>query len=102
MKQAELTGQKNTWSACARQHEIESKNGGQIVKEFATLNGINVAALSKMCTAKREREAKKKFPGNEISIPIPPTQSFVKEEWKKLVLSGQIHIGEPCASYTIE
>ena len=25
----------------------------------------------------------------------------MKEEWKKLVLSGQIHIGEPCAPYTI-
>ena len=61
LKQAEITGQKITWSACARQHEIVSKNGGQIVKEFATLNGINVAALSKKCTAKRERKAKKKF-----------------------------------------
>ena len=101
LRQAELTSQNINWSACAREHGISSKNGGQIVKEFATLNGLNVVALSKRCMAKRERKAKKKFPGNEISIPIPPTTIFVKEEWKKLVLSGQIHIGEPCAPYAI-
>ena len=62
------------------------KSYHKIAKEFANVNGINVAALSKTCTAKQECRDKKKFPGNAISVLIPPTQSFVKEEGKKLVL----------------
>ena len=33
------------WSAFARQHGISGRNGGQVAKEFAKENGIDVVAL---------------------------------------------------------
>ena len=40
---------------------------------------------------------KKKLPGKEISIPIPPTTQHMKESLVKMVLSGEIHLGEACS-----
>lgn len=73
------------WSEVARRHEIPGRNGGQVAKEFATMNGIDVFALDGRPDNIRVRAQKRKMPGQEISIPTLPTVDRVKLERDKLI-----------------
>ena len=81
----------------AIEHHVTGKNCGQVVKEFVALNDIDTDALDAIKQPPRVRSMKKKLPGKEISIPIPPTTQHIKESWVKMVLSGEIHLGEACS-----
>ena len=85
------------WTKFASEHGVQGKNCGQVVKEFATLNGIDTEALDARKQPPRIRSMKKRLPGKEISIPMPPTPSLIKDTWRKTVESGEIHLGEPCS-----
>lgn len=92
---------KINWSLVAREHGIHSKNGGQIVKEFAREIGINTTKLDGRRDGVRMRAKKLKMPGGEISVPCHKSEQSVKDDWSKMITSGQLTLGEPCAPYTL-
>ena len=64
----------------AEEHGVSGHNKGQIVKEFAAINGINTSKISARTVIKHTRKAIKKLPGVKVSI---PTTEAIKNEWKK-------------------
>ena len=96
--------QKINWSEVAHRYQIPNRNAGQVLKEMAKKHGINTLSLERSantCTTPRIRKSKLRLPGREISIPCLPTVNTVKEEKKQLILSGELHIGEPCATFQL-
>ena len=80
--------EKINWTAMASQHNIPSKNAGQVLKETAKKHGIDTSGLEhKMDSTPRS------------CIPCLPTVSTIKEEQKQLIISGKLNIGEPCAPF---
>lgn len=59
---------KINWSEFARSHGVQNKNGGQIIKQFATEQGLDVLTLE--CRAetptRRIQSQKRKLPGTAI------------------------------------
>ena len=92
--------QKVVWSKFAAEHGVSGSNRGQILKEFASLSGVNTQLLDSTQRKDTTRSVRKRFPGSSISIPIPPTPHAIKKEWANLVSSGNIHMGEACSPYT--
>ena len=87
--------EKINWTAMARQHNILSKNAGQVLKETAKKHGIDTSRLEhKMDSTPRSRRHKCRLPGGEISIPCLPTVNTIKEEQKQLIISGKLNLGE--------
>ena len=101
LHQAESQGEKINWSCFAREHGVEGKNGGQVVKEFAILSNINTTILDKQESKSRSRSTKKKIPGYQISIPTFPPVKVVKAAWTDMVESGELLLGVTCTPYTI-
>ena len=47
------------------------------------------------------RAKKLKMPGGEISVPCHKTEQSIKDDWDKMIASGELTLGEPCAPYTL-
>ena len=83
-----------------RRFEIPGKNNdGQIAKEYAHKNGINVYSLDNRAESTTQA-SKRKLPG-EISVPCPPTVSSLKKQKVLVVESGEISLGVPCSPYML-
>ncbi len=89
------------WSEVARRHGVPGGNAGQIVKEIAIENGIDVSQFSTIPTHKRQRACKHKLPGKEISIPANPTPAAIRADIKSMLASGTLSLGEPCAPFSL-
>lgn len=95
---------KNTiiyWSEFARNHNIPGQNNGQIVKEFAKANDIDVYELDHREPGKRTRSCKLRLPGGSISVPTHRTAEKINEDWSKMVANGELTLGEQCNACTI-
>ena len=89
-------GQIINWSALARKFNIPGRNNGQVVKEFAVENGIDVFMLDHRPSTTRLR--KLRMPGGQISVPAHRT---VEEDWKRMIELGELTLGEPCYPQTL-
>ena len=76
-------------------------NKGQVAKEFAIHNGLDVFSLDKRPKSTRIRARKLRMPGGEISVPTHRTVEGIKEDWTKMIQSGELTLGEPCYPHTI-
>jgi len=65
------------------------------VKAIVEDNGIDVSRFSANPPAIRMRSCKRKFVGNEVSIPANPTPALIKQDIKGLVASGKLSLSEP-------
>ena len=74
----------------ADKHGISGSNRGQMLREFASLSGLNTNLLDTAQRKDTARSARKRFPCSSISIPIPPTPHAIKKEWANLISSGNI------------
>ena len=92
---------KAKWSEIARRNAVPGKNGGQVVKEFARDNGVDVFKLDGRSEGIRKRSSKRKMPGGEISVPCPPSTSKLKEQRNSLIASGELLLGDPCSAFTV-
>lgn len=91
------------WQQFARDHNVPGSNAGQMVKEFAQKSGIDTTKLDGRCTDQpRSRIKKRKLIGGEISVPSTPTPATIKDEWKKMVQSGEVSLGVSCVPYKME
>lgn len=89
------------WSAVARQYNVPGKNKGQVVKEFANENGVDVFKLDNRPSSTRLRARKLRMPGGQISVPVHRTVKEVKEDWKEMIKLGKLTLGEPCYPHTL-
>ena len=88
------------WSQFARDHAVPGKIAGQVLKEFAHTSGIDTSTLDgKELGTYRTRIHKRRLVGGEISAGSTPTPAAVREEWKKLVETGELSLGNPCVPY---
>ena len=87
------------WQKFAREHEVPGENRGQVIKDFAQCSGIDTFQLDGR-KSERQRKKKRQLIGGEISAPITPTPSFIKERWKQMVETGELSLGIPCAAST--
>ena len=71
------------WSAVARQYNVPGKNKGQVVKEFAKENGVDVFKLDNRASNTRTRARKLRMPGGQISLPLHRTVKGVKRIVRK-------------------
>ena len=94
-------GETVNWSALGREFSIPDKNRGQVVKEFAAENGVNVFELDRRPANTRLRARKLRMPGGGISVPTHRTAEGVKEDWKQMIASGELTLAEPCHHQTI-
>ncbi len=99
--QALPDGSKVNWSEIARTHGVPGGNAGQVVKEFARQNGVDVSALDSRPASHRVRSQKRKLPGGEISVPCPPTISVIKKQRNELISDGTLVLGQPCAPHSL-
>ena len=90
------------WSQVARDHGISAKNGGQIPNEFAKERGIDTEPLDNRKGGVKMCAKKLRMPGGEISVPCHKTVDAVKEDWARMIESGELTLCEPCAPYTIK
>ncbi len=79
-----------------KQFNVPGGNQGQIVKEFASENGIDVTKLDGRLPNTRTRSRKLRLPGGEISVPTHPTMEEIKTDWDKMIENGELSLGEPC------
>ena len=70
-----------------------AKNGGQIVQDYLTSQGIDCNKF-KPTTNPRIRRRKLRGKGGEISIPSPETNDSLKQTIKAKIMNGEICIGE--------
>ena len=89
------------WSKIARDHGIVTKNGGQIVKELARENGMDVGAMDGRPEEVRVRSQRRRLPGCDISAPCLPSVSKIRAQRDTLVKSGEIQLGQPCVPFTL-
>ena len=68
------------WSEVAYKHGIGDKNGGQIVKELARENGMNVNAIDGRPEGTRVRSQKRRLTGGEVSAPCLPPVSKIRAQ----------------------
>ncbi len=94
-------GEPINWTQTADEFHIKGSNRGQIVKEFAIENDIDVTELDKRPMKNRLRARKLKLPGVGISVPTHPTATEIKKEWQNMLRNGQLTLGEPCHPQTI-
>ena len=84
------------WSEFAREHGIPGRNRGQVAKEFAKENGIDVFELDKRPENTRIRARKLRMPGGDISVPTHSTVEQIKENCSQMIVDGTLTLGEPC------
>ena len=89
------------WSDFARQHGIPGRNGGQVAKEFAKVNGIDVFSLDQRASNTRLRARKLRMPGGSVSIPAHSTEQQVQEDVSQMITDGTLTLGEPCHPHTL-
>lgn len=91
------------WTAVGKEHGISGGNAGQVVKEFAIANSIDITTM-KLATPNRkatQRPRMKKLPGSMISVPSNPTLKSIEAEIRDMVASGRFTLGEECAPFKI-
>lgn len=89
--------QKMNWSESARTLGIPGDNAGQVLKEFAINQNMDVASLEHRSTPQTPRlRRRKKLPQGEISIPNLPSLSVIANERKHLIETSDLSLGEPC------
>ena len=93
--------EKINWTKFATEHGISGRNRGQIVKEFALDNQIDVEELDHRPLNKRIRAKKLKMPGTSVAFPCHRSVEGVKEDWSKMVDNGTLTLGETCAPQTL-
>ena len=69
------------WTKFAKEHNVQGRNCGEVVKEFATESGIDTHRLDGRTLLIRQRASKRKLPGGEISVPTNPPVSTIKLQW---------------------
>ena len=89
------------WQKFAQEHNIPGRNCGQVVKEFAMKSGIDTSRLECGTPHPRIRACKRTLPGSEISSGSDPTPTTIKEEWSKMVASGELSLGVPCIPFRL-
>ena len=94
------------WSDMARKYDVRdgngeiAKNGGQITKEYAKCQGIDVDSISK----KRKngnaivRKCKKRLINTRVSVPVDCSNIQLKNDLGKRIESGEYSIGVPIYS----
>ena len=92
------TGNSINWSVVGREHGISGGNAGQIAKEFAEAQGIDISTATRKPA---KRSSKRRLPGSEVSIPCNPPLSSIQAEISSKISSGRFVLGEECAPYTI-
>ncbi len=90
------------WSQLARDFNVNingvlPSNGGQVLKEFAQVNGIdtdlfNVDRKISGRDYKKQRRQKKKI--NDVSLPSAPTAKFLRSELRTKISNGEYAVGE--------
>ena len=65
-------------------------------------NNINVFELDHRPAGVRMRARKLRMPGGEVSVPTHKTVEHIKEDWQKMIESGELTLGEPCYPHTIK
>ena len=95
------TGDVINWTEIANEFHIKGGNKGQIVKEFAKENGIDVTQLDMRPKRTRIRSHKLRLPGAGISVPTHPTVQEIKDEWTYMISNGELTLGEPCHPQSI-
>lgn len=86
------------WSALAREFNIPGRNNGQVVKEFALKNGIDVFVLDNRPSNTRLRVRKLGMPEGQIYVPEHRTVEGVKEDWKRMIELGELTFGRAMLS----
>lgn len=89
------------WQKFAWEHDVPGRNCGQVVKEFVQQSGIDTFQLDNRAPATRSHSEKRKMPGGEISASADPAPATIKGEWQKMVESGELSLGVPCAPYKL-
>lgn len=97
-----IPGQPINWTAIGREFNVPGRNKGQVVKEFAMENNINVFELDHRPAGVRMRARKLRMQGGEVSVPTHKTVERIKEDWQKMIESGELTLGEPCYPHTIK
>lgn len=101
-KHLQATHASINWSHFARDHSVPGRNADQVMKEFAHTSGIDTTKLDgKPLDTYRTCIHKRRLVGGEISAASTPTPTAVKEEWKKLVETGELSLGRPCVPYEL-
>ena len=90
------------WPEFAREHGIPGRNIGQVAKEFAKVNGIDVFGLDKRPENTRVRAQKLRMPGGDISVPTHSTVEQIKENCSQMMADGTLTLGEPCHPHLME
>ena len=88
------------WSEFAREHNIPGRNGGQVAKEYAEENGIDVFNLDNRREKTRIIARKLKMTGG-VSVPTHSTVTQIKEDFSKMITDGTLTLGEPCHPHTL-
>ena len=95
-------GTQVNWSDLARRHVIKNttgelaKNGGQIAQEWLKYVGVDTNRFKRLQSApgKRVRRKKLRGAGGEITVATPQTNTEIKNDLQKKILSGEYLIGE--------
>ena len=95
------------WSALARRYNVRNmngeiaKNGGQIIKEWLKIKGVNVNRFKRKLSTEddgtastRIRRKKRRITGGEVTFPTNVTIEQLKEIAKNKIASGEYTIGE--------
>lgn len=84
----------------ARKYDVKDKssnlarNGGQMIQDFLSKQGVNVNAFKKPIANQRVLRKKLRGKGGEISVPCTETNDCLKRTLKGKIINGEIHIGE--------
>ena len=90
------------WQQFATEHGIPGKNAGQVAKDFARKSGVDTKRLDgRPESTERQRVRQRRLIGGEISVPSTPTPETIKNEWIKLVETGEISLGRPCVPFNM-
>ena len=94
-------GELINWTQVASEWNVPGSNRGQIVKEFAKENGIDVIKLDHRQPNSRLRARRLRLPGGEISTPVHKSVKGIKDEWNEMINTGKLSLGEPCFPHTL-
>ena len=64
-----------------RCHNVPGRNGGQIAVQE---NGVEVSGFLANALQKCTSSSKRKFPGQEVSVPANPTPAAIQEDIKAM------------------
>ena len=79
------TGKLINWTQFAKDHNIPSRNAGQIVKKFATESGIDVFQLDQRSSGTRMRARKLRMTGGGITMPTHRSEEGIKNDWNDMI-----------------